>query len=83
LRPLNPERPTPEGPRQQAFEGLSAAPAQPKNGFRVGEWVRHANFGEGQVTAVQGSGDDALVTVLFRKVGKKTLMAGMARLERV
>ncbi|HYP40982.1 MAG TPA: hypothetical protein VEX13_11540 [Chloroflexia bacterium] len=45
--------------------------------------MRHHAFGEGQVLAVKRSGSDEEVTVMFKTVGTKRLLASMARLERI
>jgi DNA helicase-2/ATP-dependent DNA helicase PcrA len=59
-------------------------PSDPSSsGFKVGEKVRHHAFGEGQVLAVKRSGSDEEVTVMFKTVGTKRLLASMARLERI
>ena len=79
----------PERPNQQSFEprrrqlGLGdGTPSRPAE-LRVGDRVRHHVFGEGQVVSVEPQGDDQVVTVQFKGVGKKRLSAKMARLERV
>ncbi|HYP39842.1 MAG TPA: UvrD-helicase domain-containing protein [Chloroflexia bacterium] len=60
------------------------APSDPSSsGFKVGEKVKHHAFGEGQVLAVKRSGSDEEVTVMFKTVGTKRLLASMARLERI
>jgi ATP-dependent DNA helicase RecQ len=56
-----------------------AAPAsvldQPSKGLTVTERVRHASWGDGQITRVEGD----LVTVLFGTVGYKTFDGAMVR----
>ncbi len=49
----------------------------------MGDRVRHPTFGEGRVLAVEPRGQDQIVTVQFDSVGKKKLMAKVARLEQV
>ncbi len=51
--------------------------------FSVGDRVKHATFGEGQVLEVASSGQDQIVTVMFKTAGRRRLMAKMAGLERV
>jgi ATP-dependent DNA helicase RecQ len=51
--------------------GAQAVAANGTNGFRIGDLVRHAKFGQG---TVERSEKD-LVTVLFPSVGYKTLLA--------
>jgi DNA helicase-2/ATP-dependent DNA helicase PcrA len=43
--------------------------------------VHHAKFGEGRVVDASGSGRERRVTVLFRKAGRKRLVAQYAKLE--
>jgi len=43
--------------------------------YRVGQKVIHSSFGEGQIKKVEGSGDDAKVTVFFPSVGDKKIIA--------
>jgi DNA helicase-2/ATP-dependent DNA helicase PcrA len=63
----------------------AAAPAastrsQPSHGFRVGQSVRHAKFGDGVVVNLEGSGDDARVQVNFGVHGVKWLLVAVAKL---
>ena len=51
--------------------------------FRPGDTVRHNTFGIGTVSAVRGVGDKQTVTVYFPGKGKKTLVAKIAKLEKV
>ena len=54
------------------------------SGFRIGQLVRHARFGEGVIVAAQGSGEDAKIQINFGAgVGMKLLMLSMAKLEPV
>ncbi len=73
---------------QQA--GYESAPRQKQRttldlgGFRIGQLVRHAKFGEGVIIAAQGSGEDAKVQINFGAgVGLKLLMLKMAKIEAV
>ena len=43
--------------------------------YRVGQKVSHSSFGEGIIKKVEGSGDEAKVTVFFRSVGDKKIIA--------
>ena len=43
--------------------------------YRVGQKVVHSAFGEGLIKKVEGSGDDAKVTVFFPSVGDKKIIA--------
>jgi DNA helicase-2/ATP-dependent DNA helicase PcrA len=59
----------------------SLLPQEPE--FKAGQKVRHGQFGEGVVVTQQGVGDDAEVTVAFRKAGVKRLAVQYAHLERL
>jgi DNA helicase-2/ATP-dependent DNA helicase PcrA len=50
------------------------------SGWRIGQNVEHAKFGEGVVLNVEGSGADARVQVKFRKSGSKWLALEYAKL---
>ncbi|MDQ8024169.1 MAG: 3'-5' exonuclease [Moraxellaceae bacterium] len=53
-------------------------------GFRIGQSVRHARFGEGIIVSAEGSGADAKVQINFGSGGgMKWLMLSMAKLEHV
>lgn len=51
--------------------------------YKGGESVRHPKFGEGQVLAVAGMGQNQQITVHFAKVGIKKLLVKLAKLERL
>ncbi len=60
----------------------SSAPARDLGGFRIGQLVRHAKFGEGVIVSAEGSGGDAKVQINFGGAhGIKWLMLAMAKLE--
>ncbi|WP_374400814.1 3'-5' exonuclease [Niveibacterium sp.] len=60
----------------------AAAPSRDLGGFRIGQLVRHAKFGEGVIVSAEGSGGDAKVQINFGGAhGMKWLMLGMAKLE--
>jgi DNA helicase-2/ATP-dependent DNA helicase PcrA len=44
-------------------------------GFHLGQKVRHATYGEGEVRGVTGNGRDLKLTVYFPSVGPKTIVA--------
>jgi len=54
-----------------------------QDGIQAGASVRHPTFGEGVVTACEGSGDSSRVTVRFARAGTKRLMLKYAALEAV
>src|SRR5262249_50673192 len=43
--------------------------------FHLGQKVRHAKFGEGEVRGFTGSGSELKLTVYFPTVGPKTIVA--------
>jgi DNA helicase-2/ATP-dependent DNA helicase PcrA len=57
------------------------APEAPARGPRKGARVRHPALGAGTILDVEGSGDDAKLTVFFDRAGKKRLVARYASLE--
>ena len=52
-------------------------------GFRLGQRVHHAKFGEGTIMEAEGSGAHARVHVNFEQAGPKWLVLAFARLEAV
>ncbi len=50
--------------------------------FRLGQAVRHRQFGEGMVVNFEGSGEHARVQVNFHQAGSKWLVLAYANLER-
>ena len=59
--------------------------AEPRGavGFKKGERVRHAKYGEGSVLMREGEGEDAKLTVMFNRHGLKKLMEKFANLEKI
>jgi len=67
----------------RAAAGAAAAYEEPA-GRRLpkrGSRVRHATLGQGVILELEGSGDDAKITVFFDRAGKKKLVARYAGLE--
>ena len=54
---------------------------EPESGFRLGQRVRHAQFGEGVIVDAEGGGTHARVQVNFEDAGQKWLVLAFARLE--
>lgn len=52
-------------------------------GFRLGQHVRHAIFGEGVILQFEGSGPNAVVQVNFKQAGSKRLVMQYAKLEAI
>jgi DNA helicase-2/ATP-dependent DNA helicase PcrA len=60
----------------------ATAPAgQGSNGYRIGQTVRHARFGEGVIIRLEGSGTDARAKINFGAQGVRELLLAIARLE--
>ena len=72
------------GGGRYAAPARTAAPAVSDSGpggFKLGQRVRHAKFGEGTILGFDGDGDRTRVEVRFRDAGTKWLMLMQARLE--
>ena len=54
-----------------------------ESGFRLGQRVEHARFGEGVVTNAEGAGASARVQVNFEASGTKWLVVGYANLRAI
>ena len=52
-------------------------------GLKVGDDVRHTQWGEGVITDIAGVGDKAEASVYFGSVGEKRLLLGWAPLEKI
>ena len=66
--------------------GAAAEPArlgQERNGYRIGQTVRHARFGEGVIIRLEGSGTDARAKINFGAQGIKELLLAIAKLQSV
>ena len=51
------------------------------SGFRLGQRVNHAIFGEGVILQFEGTGPNAVVQVKFEKIGTKRLVMQYAKLQ--
>lgn len=60
--------------------GLPARPAETEEGWRIGQRVLHAKFGEGTLIDHEGSGPNTRVLVNFGAEGSKWLILSFARL---
>lgn len=65
-------------PSDQALASRSRSAG---TGFRVGQSVFHAKFGEGTIIELEGGGADARAQVKFNRHGTKWLALGVAKLE--
>jgi len=52
-------------------------------GWRIGESVAHAKFGEGVIVDIEGSGTQARANINFGRHGMKLLDLGIAKLEKL
>lgn len=51
--------------------------------FAVGDRVRHATFGVGEIFSAKPMGGDVLYEVVFQRVGTKKLMGNFARMKKI
>ncbi|CAB3786612.1 DNA helicase II [Pararobbsia alpina] len=71
----------------EAYTGNTPLPAYADKqraadtGFKVGQAVFHTKFGEGTITALEGTGGDARAQVNFRRNGQKWLALSIAKLQ--
>ncbi|MDR3419547.1 MAG: DNA helicase II [Nevskia sp.] len=72
-----------EGGGRHAPPARTAAPAgsEGPGGFKLGQRVVHAKFGEGTILSFDGDGDRSRVEVRFRDAGNKWLMLAQAKLQ--
>ncbi|WP_163576553.1 ATP-dependent helicase [Halomonas faecis] len=49
--------------------------------FSVGQWLRHAVFGEGEIAVVEGDPANPVIEVRFRQAGRRRLIARRAPIE--
>jgi DNA helicase-2/ATP-dependent DNA helicase PcrA len=66
---------------QKLFSRDDGASGATADGFRLGQRVMHARFGEGIVLNLEGSGSHARVQVNFETAGSKWLVLAYANLE--
>jgi DNA helicase-2/ATP-dependent DNA helicase PcrA len=62
------------------FNTPAPRPASNSSGWRIGQSVTHAKFGEGVIVNLEGNNADARVQVNFRKAGVKWLALEYAKL---
>jgi DNA helicase-2/ATP-dependent DNA helicase PcrA len=65
----------------RAAQQPAAATSSPD--LKRGQRVRHAQFGDGTILTMEGSGPDAKLTVYFDRAGSKKFIAKYAKLQRV
>ena len=69
-------------------QALAAANGPPQSGaealgLRVGDDVRHSQWGEGVIIDIEGAGDKAEASVHFPSIGEKRLLLSWAPLEKI
>ena len=78
--------------RERIVDGAVAAgrrpgPPSPSGaeglGLKIGDDVRHSQWGEGVITDIDGAGDEAQASVNFPSVGEKRLLLSWAPLEKL
>jgi DNA helicase-2/ATP-dependent DNA helicase PcrA len=60
-----------------------ASKAVAGSGWRIGESVAHAKFGEGVIVNIEGSGNNARAQINFGSAGMKVLDLSIAKLDRI
>ncbi|MFM7965375.1 MAG: 3'-5' exonuclease, partial [Betaproteobacteria bacterium] len=61
--------------------GRAVSLAGHDSGFRIGQNVSHARFGQGVIVALEGSGEDARAQIHFKHDGVKWLALAIAKIE--
>lgn len=61
----------------------AATTGEGPGGFRLGDRVRHAKFGEGTILSFDGDADRTRIEIKFREAGTKWLMLSYAHLEKL
>jgi len=74
-------RPRPQVSRPLAYSSPKPIEEETGHGLRLGQRVRHMNFGEGIITGAEGSGAHARVQVNFETAGAKWLVVAYANLQ--
>jgi DNA helicase-2/ATP-dependent DNA helicase PcrA len=70
-----------EAARVEPIPGWAHAQRATSSGFRIGQSVVHAKFGEGVIVNLEGAGSDARAHINFGRNGLKWLALGIAKLE--
>ncbi len=74
------EASSPSGP---GGAGRATALGAHDSGFRIGQTVSHARFGQGVIVGLEGSGEDARAQIHFKRDGVKWLALAIAKIEPV
>jgi DNA helicase-2/ATP-dependent DNA helicase PcrA len=70
-----------EAARVEPIPGWAHVKRAEASGFRIGQSVVHAKFGEGVIVNLEGAGSDARAHINFGRNGLKWLALGIAKLE--
>ncbi|HEX5343598.1 MAG TPA: 3'-5' exonuclease, partial [Duganella sp.] len=62
---------------------IASKAAEASSGWRLGQSVAHAKFGEGVIVNIEGSGNNARAQINFGSAGMKVLDLSIAKLERL
>ena len=81
LREIRPRVQVSRPPAFASPRGAATLQEDPGHGLRLGQRVRHMNFGEGVVTDAEGSGAHARVQVNFEQAGSKWMVVAYAKLQ--
>lgn len=73
---------TPESGANAIAQNFQKSQANSGSGWRIGENVAHAKFGEGVIVNIEGSGTNARAHINFGKFGMKLLDLSIAKLEK-
>ncbi|MCM1164457.1 MAG: UvrD-helicase domain-containing protein [Lachnospiraceae bacterium] len=69
--------------KEETAKMRTAVPRSNDEVFSVGDRVKHNIFGEGTVTAVLQTGNDAMITIDFDSRGQKKVMKNNARMTKI
>lgn len=75
--------PVPGSRLPQVEEIIEKAAPEKRLRLKVGDKVRHTEFGEGVVIQIEPLGDDVMVTVFFSAAGSKRLLLSYAPLQKI
>ena len=73
--PRNLKKVASSSPENQSAQSMQTSLGE----LRVGQNIQHERFGMGEVTKLEGSGDNAKATIRFRHAGEKQLLLRFAR----
>ncbi|XOD66907.1 MAG: ATP-dependent helicase [Flavobacteriales bacterium Tduv] len=68
-------------PSLQTFSTLNETPNLSLLNLRKGMKVSHAYFGKGEVTAIEGNGQDKTALIQFQQMGEKKILLRFAKLD--